>query len=464
MGHGAAAAQTCLSFARPAAGDILGSDICTVSVEACPEVQSVVFRAKYLATDDLTWNIATLGTLTRKPYTLIWNIAELQNQLYTGMTFMAEAKLKGGKTRKISQEGVFLIHNPITRPHLVIPHALRDNVHAVKPLKLMSAVTSSEGFARAGWNSDGLLFRIEVRDRAFYADLPKEKYARLGVEILLDPGQRQLPYPSEQTLSYVAPLMGKPYQVVTKPHIDSSGSFSLVRSTVEVDYPVSIRQEDFRGYIIDFAIPWSALGAQRPQKLGINMTAKALDDKGAVRTLSWIQKSANEQYCPAVWGEARLGRKPLFTNGFVLWLVSFAAGIAIGALGMGLFRLHRHSADTIRKFEASEEEQEMCERIGQTIESNITSREFSLDVLSSQVSIAPAKADKLIRRCWGRSFVNHLMHARVEIAKERLRSSHSSETAVASLCGFASVDEMEKYFRKFAATTPYKYREEYQVT
>jgi transcriptional regulator GlxA family with amidase domain len=56
------------------------------------------------------------------------------------------------------------------------------------------------------------------------------------------------------------------------------------------------------------------------------------------------------------------------------------------------------------------------------------------------------------------------MRLRVEVARERLRSSNASETAVADLCGFKDVNEMETYFWKFHRTTPYKYRMEQQVT
>jgi transcriptional regulator GlxA family with amidase domain len=56
------------------------------------------------------------------------------------------------------------------------------------------------------------------------------------------------------------------------------------------------------------------------------------------------------------------------------------------------------------------------------------------------------------------------MRSRIEIAKERLRSSNSSEAAIADMCGFKSVSEMEKYFRRFCHTSPYKYRVEQQVT
>ena len=52
----------------------------------------------------------------------------------------------------------------------------------------------------------------------------------------------------------------------------------------------------------------------------------------------------------------------------------------------------------------------------------------------------------------------------IEIAGERLRSSHFSETSIAASCGFSGMGELEKYFKKFCRTTPYKFREEYQVT
>jgi transcriptional regulator GlxA family with amidase domain len=55
------------------------------------------------------------------------------------------------------------------------------------------------------------------------------------------------------------------------------------------------------------------------------------------------------------------------------------------------------------------------------------------------------------------------MALRIEIAKERLRSSHSSVASIAESCGFKNVSEMEKYFSKFCRITPLKYRKENQV-
>ncbi len=460
----AAAAQPCPRIEKPAAGSILTSMVCTVSVSGCPDMRSVVFRAKYLAEDDLTWNIATLGTLTRKPFTLIWNIADLPNQLYTGMSFLAEATFSDGSTREIKQEGIFLVHKPIQRPQLAIPYTKREKVATGKPLRLMTAVSSATGAAHVGWNENELLFHIEILDRAFYADLPKKKYAKLGVEILLDPNTMQSPFPSEDAHVYVVPLMGKPYRVVTKGAFTSDGAFSLVRSTAEVDYYTAIQKEDFRGYAINFAIPWHAFGAQRSRQMGINVIAKALDNNGDVRKLSWIQESANAMYCPVVWGEAFLGRRPLFANLFYLWLVSFIGGVGIGAGAAWWVRWRRRSGDTVRKFETSEEEAAKFTTIKTAIEANITNRDFTLDALAGQLSIPAGFLNRLIRRNAGAPFITYLMRSRVEIAKERLRSSHSSETAIASLCGFASVDEMEKYFKRFAGVTPYRYREEYQVT
>ena len=61
------------------------------------------------------------------------------------------------------------------------------------------------------------------------------------------------------------------------------------------------------------------------------------------------------------------------------------------------------------------------------------------------------------------SFKRFVMKSRLEIAKERLRSSHASQAAVADSCGFKNVDEMAKYFQKFCGTTPSFYRRENQV-
>jgi YesN/AraC family two-component response regulator len=98
------------------------------------------------------------------------------------------------------------------------------------------------------------------------------------------------------------------------------------------------------------------------------------------------------------------------------------------------------------------------------VHERVTDRTVTLEDLAKKLAINPKKIQRLLKRDRRESFKDFLNHSRIEIAKERLRSSHSSEASIASSCGFENVDEMEKYFKKFVHTTPYKFREEFQVT
>jgi transcriptional regulator GlxA family with amidase domain len=86
-----------------------------------------------------------------------------------------------------------------------------------------------------------------------------------------------------------------------------------------------------------------------------------------------------------------------------------------------------------------------------------------MDMIGKAVSMPPKKLALLVTRATGMNFQTYVMFARIEIAKERLRSSHASEESIAEACGFANVNEMEKYFIRFCHVTSAKFRAEQQV-
>jgi len=79
------------------------------------------------------------------------------------------------------------------------------------------------------------------------------------------------------------------------------------------------------------------------------------------------------------------------------------------------------------------------------------------------MGINAKKIESIIKKNKQKNFKDFIMSLRIEIVKERLRSSHASEINIAESCGFKNISEMEKYFKKFCHTTPYNYRKENQV-
>jgi AraC-like DNA-binding protein len=209
-------------------------------------------------------------------------------------------------------------------------------------------------------------------------------------------------------------------------------------------------------------VPWSEIGEEIPSSLGLNLTVHLLDQASKAHKVAW-NGTDEAVYAPILWGEVKIRDKPLLASGWLVWLLSFVGG---GIAGAGLVLLYRLLTGTSSpgRFERDEQEEKLLHNIMGIIEGEITDANLSQGRVAERLSVSPRQVSRVLRRHHGEGFKECLMRSRVEVVKERLRSSHSSEAAIAASCGFGSVDEMEKYFKRFCRTTPYRFREEHQVT
>jgi AraC-like DNA-binding protein len=460
------AISPCLQIDKPKQGVAIDSIECMLSILPCQDIQSVLFKVQYLGDDGVTENLVTIGNMTRPPYSSLWNLTSIPNQVYSGATFIVEARMKNGLESEIRREGIFLTHQPIKRSAIAMPYATTVAITGTSAINLSSPETPSTGTAILSWNEKDLNVHVAVKDNFFYAGIEKKKFATLGVELLLDPLCSRDPYPSKKTIMFVVPLMGNPYRLFSKPQYLDDGTFTINEYTREYALQLKILKEDFKGYTINFSVPWKDIFLKgMPEQLGCNIIAKALDRNGEIRKISWTgTKKNSELYTPIYWGTITCAPRPLLANNVILWVVCFISGIGLGMAGGWFVLLRRRKSNSMGRFERSEEEKKVYETIRGLLEADITDRELSIGKIANQIALPPKKIEALIRAYNGESFRSHLMRSRIEIAKERLRSSHCSETAVATSSGFVSVDEMEKYFKKFYRITPYKFREENQIT
>jgi len=312
------------------------------------------------------------------------------------------------------------------------------------------------------WNEKDITFLVEVKDPSFFGGISKEVLAETGVEILIDTTSNRKPFPSEDVLMYTVPLYGKPFQIIYKPEF-SQDRFKLNSSSAAVKFPSSITKEDFKGFSVYFAIPRSQLGSSLPKKVAFNILIKTADSKNNIIRTSLVNGSLNEIYSPFLWKTLEFSPKPLMKNRILIWVLSFFTGIILALFFKwisGLFTKKQHKTP---KKESSEDEKNQFETIKSEIENKITVKGLTVQEIAQELRSSEKKINLLIKKFTGLSFVNYLMYARTEIAKERLRSSHSSEVSIAELCGFRDANEMEKYFRKFHKITPTKFRMEQQV-
>ena len=458
------APDQCVTFEDPKPDAPVTAAACTVSLQTCESVRSVMIKAHYFSEDGATADTVVLGSISRPPFKLVWNISDVPNQLGRGVTLFAVATMKNGSAQIRKCEGIFFRHKPVARPSYEAAYGSKPDDRRRNAMILGSALSHVQANASIAWDKTGCMFRIDVNDPLFYTGLPSKKLDSIGVEILIDRHNRRLTHLTDDILILTIPVSGQPAIVHAKPKRESDGSFAIRR--IKVPYPLSssIQKADFKGYTIRISIPWKELDLRRQKSFGCNVLARVVDEEGHIHTLSWARQAGEAVYAPCSWGEVRLADKPLLADFLIACILSFIAGCAAGSLAILVYRQVVRLGTPLSRFEQSEEDEREAAIVEQAIHAQVTKTDLTITDISLKTAISPKKINRLIRRKHGETFTSFLMRSRIEIAKERLRSSHSSEASIASSCGFSSVTQMEKYFRKFYRTTPYKYREHYQVT
>jgi len=459
----AVAQPNCISFESPLAGAIYPTPSCTVSLNVdCKGVTKVDLQARYFPAGSDSALIVSLGTITRPPYKLIWNTANLPNQLFTGIGILAEATISGAAPQIARQEGIFLTHNKPERKLIPVPyspgtHSITKETHTQK----FNLSDGRSGVALTVWNEKELVFLVNVKDPSFYSTQPGRNLADAGLEILIDPTRKKSPHPANSTMVFVVPLSGQPYSVDYRAEI-ADGAFKLVPQTSRIPYPHNVGIGEFKGYNIRLAIPREAFGKAFPDTIGCNMVLRILDDNGQVQKISLSGGNTFEMYSPFTWDDYHRLHKPLMMNTALQWLIFSVAGFLLALIAYAVINRMR-KPQMLSNFERSEEEKRAFEQVNIVIEQDLVKKDLKIEAVAKKCNLDPQALNGLIKRNTGFTFINYLQFCRTEVAKERLRSSRSSEKSIADLCGFASAMEMEKCFAKFHHTTPYKFRTQQQV-
>jgi AraC-like DNA-binding protein len=458
-------AETCIDLTSPTSGTIISSTLCTLKVEnKCKDISKVEFQARYYLTNSDSAVVKTLAQLNKTPYEYVWNISKISNQLFSGVSLLATAFHKNGQIEEVGKDGIFFTHNKMVSQSFICAYDY-SGIKNLKTLNKIQLEPNGNAFsmsASAYWNEKDITFLVEVKDPSFFGGISKEVLAETGVEILIDTSSNRRPYPSEDVLMYTVPLYGRPFQTIYKPEF-SEDRFKLNSSSAVVKSSFSILKEDFKGFSIYFPIPRSQLGSSLPKNVAFNILIKTADAKNNIIRTSLVKGSLNEIYSPFLWKTLEFSPKPLMKNRILIWVLSFFTGLILAfffKLMSGFITKKQHKA---AKKESSEDEKNQFETIKSEIENKITVKGLTAQEIAQELRSSEKKINLLIKEFTGMSFVNYLMFARTEIAKERLRSSHSSEVSIAELCGFRDANEMEKYFRKFHKITPTKFRMEQQV-
>jgi AraC-like DNA-binding protein len=469
VGGGLAAANAqsnCITFESPLAGAVVADTHCIISLNVeCQNVSKVDLQVRFIPERSDSLMIFPLGTLSRPPYKIIWNTSKLHNQLYAGVGILAEASIAGGKPQVALQEGIFLTHKPVSRkknPMRYSPHGTQGMAGDSLAFPLTDAQMSAWG--SASWNEKEMSFYVSVKDPGFYSNQPGRKISDLGLEVMIDPARRRAPHPTDSALFFVVPLAGEPYSIKHRAEI-ADGAFKILPQRVRLDNPAythSVGISEFKGYSVRLTVPREAFGKNIPDTMACNMAIRTFDADGKVQIIALTGGNFYEIYSPITWNDFGKAPKPLFMNGALQWGVFSATGFLIALAIYAIVAMLR-KPQLISNFERSEEAKVIFLRVNAVIEQELIKKELKIDYVAGKCGMDHQSLNALIKRNTGFNFVNYLQYCRSEVAKERLRSSRSSETAIADLCGFDSAIEMEKCFAKFYHITPYKYRTQQQV-
>ncbi|MFP4013841.1 MAG: helix-turn-helix domain-containing protein [Chitinispirillaceae bacterium] len=460
----ARAQEECISFASPLSGSVISTPSCTISLRTeCDDIEQVEFKARYIPEGSDNKSVASLRTISRPPYKLIWNTSNLPNQLFTGIDLLAEATMGDGEIQLATQEGIFLNHNPVPQRQKPVHYTnrLNDPFVAENAIHFPFNDSQKQGYANLFWNEKELIVQLRLEDSTFYSNQPGKILYEEGMELLIDPNRSKSPYPSDSTLFLVVPLEGVPYRINYKTEFSPNGQFKLSPVSTRIDYDFSVDLREFKGFSVNLAIPKEAFGGSIPDTLGCNIILRTFNPNGPVNKYSLAGGNRHEMYSPVFWPDYHKVKKPILMNKAVQWGIFYLAGLIIVLICYVVFLNLISSKHKSTQY--TDEEKGLFDRVKSIIEQELIKKDLDGTYIAKRAGLTPQKLSLLIKKHSGISFANYLMYCRAEVAKERLRSSRSSESSIADLCGFSSAAEMEKYFLKFYHTTPYKFRMEQQV-
>jgi AraC-like DNA-binding protein len=458
--------DSCMVFSSPSPGSVLTVPACTLLVETeCKNLKSVEFQALYYSREADTPQIANLGTVTHKPFKIVWDISSIPNQYYTGVELIAIGTSSNGQSSASHREGIFFLHNPLEKFREEFSYEFSGTKEFTGNfIELPNDRNTVKIKIASYWNEKEIAFLMTVTDPLFYANIEREILASMGMEILIDPKNAKKPYPDKNVLMYAIPLFGKPIQVTYKPSIDRNGRFNLETASEPCELNFSVSKNDFKGFSIFCSIPMTTFGTEIPESLSCNIIAKTLEENNSVKRTSWVKAHhLFESYSPALWGTITFKAKPVSKNRVLVFGISFFAGLIVFLFYILLLRLSQKPHKQI-KFERNEAEQQLFDQIKALFEEKMIQKKLSTDLIAKELKLTPKKLNLLLRKFTGMSSQMYLMYCRSEVAKERLRSSHWNEVAIAEASGFENASEMEKYFIKFNKMTPFKFRQQQQIS
>ncbi len=87
-------------------------------------------------------------------------------------------------------------------------------------------------------------------------------------------------------------------------------------------------------------------------------------------------------------------------------------------------------------------------------------RDYDIATLAARVGFSPSYFQAQYKKLFGRTCINDVMFARVDRAKQLLRTTDSSISEISRACGFETESHFSHMFKKYAGITASEYRKQ----
>ncbi len=468
---------SCLSFRSPATGETITSSVCTLSVDYCREPNSLIYQVYMMTDKDGRYNTEIIARKTEPPFTAVWEIPDsIPLQTFKGITVSARGYFTKGyfnslETEDIHQEGIFVMHKRHEPPVYEIHH--KNSEQAKKAFyPLFSEEKECRGFFNISHTRKMINVTVEISDKSFQNSYPESLRRKLGASVLIDPDEKDLPYPDTSVYRIFVPLKGKAEVETYKPVYASDGNFSIDTIKKEIDCFQEVTTEDHKGYTIEIGIDKSLLAGDKKENVssfGVNVFGSLLTEKNTIARISAIQGGKSVNYSPVYWIDATIMPLPVHANWWFAIPVSFLGGFLLSCIVFRMaFKQGHKEKDEEEKEEVdhllrTDEGSSFFHKIREIIEENVQNPEFGFQDLSLEIGIGDMSLKKRFKELFMTDFESFLQYCRVELAKERLRSVNFKLSTIRKNCGFRSGEEMFNAFMKYTSMDPEEFRDKNTV-
>ena len=415
----------------PTDNSIISSPLCTLSVTTKIPADSVAFSISYYNSRGIKMK-KSIGTVNNSPFKILFNSKDIGNQYFYGADIIAKIFRVDDTVQIVNSSRVFFVPNLVdskTYPLYPQNYAKQNPIDTTTNLSI-------------GRDSSNIIVNFSLNRRGNSSI--KEK----SITVLLDPLNKKLPYPSDNTIILSIPFSGTEKLITTSTTVEN-GKEKIVRKGTSITLNSDINIDD-KCVVGKIKIPDFLLGGSIPDTIGINVMLPNLEADGFYSLVDSKEEFIN--YTPMLFPNFTKSAQPLVeTKAPILnGLSTFFIGLILSIIII-LINKKRHITP-IKSYDNSSE-------LLDFIHKNLSNKELSLEFISKYLNRNSREINKQLKKEIGKPVEEYIKWARIEIVKEKLILSNESEVEISKECGFKDIAEMETAFLHQIGIAPYQFRE-----